>query len=199
MATKKKLNAQQQLFVQEYLKDLNATQAAIRAGYSAKTAASIGHRLLTWPQIQEAVNGAMQERSARVKLDTDDVLRELAAIATSDVRHLTVGEDGRLRLAMGAPEHAFRAVQSVKHRRREVSRGPHRAPAIEHITEVRYWDKNVALANIGRHLKLFPSVHEVSGPNGGPIETKRSGLEDLSNDELAQLAQDLARASAAAE
>jgi len=72
-----KLTAKQKAFVQEYLVDLNATQAAIRAGYSAKTAGSIGQRLLTKVEIQAELAAAMAARGERTEITADYVLRRL--------------------------------------------------------------------------------------------------------------------------
>ena len=69
-----KLTPKQQRFVEEYLVDLNATQAAIRAGYSAKTARAQGQRMLTKVDIEEAIQAAQQERSVRVQCTQDSVL-----------------------------------------------------------------------------------------------------------------------------
>ena len=71
----------QNIFVQEYLKDLNATQAAIRAGYSRKTAYSIGQENLNKPEIKHAIDAAMSERSKRANLTADYVLQNLHEIA----------------------------------------------------------------------------------------------------------------------
>ena len=73
----KKLTPKQQRFVDEYLVDLNATQAAIRAGYSAKTAGSIGQRLLTKVEIQAELAAAMAARGERTEITADYVLRRL--------------------------------------------------------------------------------------------------------------------------
>ncbi|MBQ3457078.1 MAG: terminase small subunit [Synergistaceae bacterium] len=75
------MTGKQNVFVQEYLKDLNATQAAIRAGYSQKTAYSIGQRLLSNVEISQAIDAAMSERSERAKLTADYVLQNLHEIA----------------------------------------------------------------------------------------------------------------------
>jgi phage terminase small subunit len=72
----------QQLFVREYLVDLNATQAAIRAGYSAKTARSIGSELLTNPDIAAAVQAAADKRSAKAEITAQAVLQNIQRIAT---------------------------------------------------------------------------------------------------------------------
>ena len=72
-----KLTPKQQRFVDEYLIDLNATQAAIRAGYSEKTAYSIGDENLKKPEIKKAVEQAQQERQKRTLVTQDDVIRGL--------------------------------------------------------------------------------------------------------------------------
>jgi phage terminase small subunit len=74
------LTAKQQRFVDEYLKDLNATQAAIRAGYSKKTAASIGQENLTKPEIAKALKNAMQGRSERTGITQDYVLAGIVEV-----------------------------------------------------------------------------------------------------------------------
>ena len=73
----------QQLFVDEYLIDLNATQAAIRAGYSQKTAQEIGSENLSKPIIAKAVGKAFRARSHRTEITQDMVMQELVAIAYS--------------------------------------------------------------------------------------------------------------------
>ncbi|WP_050466354.1 terminase small subunit [Herbaspirillum chlorophenolicum] len=76
-------------FIDEYLMNLNATQAAIRAGYSVRTAKQIGSDLLSKPAIAEAIARAKAERSARVKVDQDAILRALVAAAHVDRNGLT--------------------------------------------------------------------------------------------------------------
>ena len=76
-----KLTPKQRLFVQEYLIDLNATQAAIRAGYSVKNAEFQAHCLLKNPKVKQAVKLAMYEREQRTKVTQDRVIEELAKIA----------------------------------------------------------------------------------------------------------------------
>ncbi len=71
-----KLTAKQQTFCDEYLVDLNATQAAIRAGYSVKTAKSIGQENLTKPDIAEYLEIRMQDRVERTEVTADMVLTE---------------------------------------------------------------------------------------------------------------------------
>lgn len=87
------LTPKQQAFVDEYLVDLNATQAAIRAKYSAKTAKEQGARLLSNVNVAEAIASEMQKRSKRVQRTADDVMRDLAAIR-ADAMQTVYDKDG---------------------------------------------------------------------------------------------------------
>ena len=80
------LTPKQKRFVAEYLVDLNATAAAKRAGYSQKTAHSIGQENLTKPEIQSAIQEEQTERQRRTKITQDMVLREAAKLAFFDIR-----------------------------------------------------------------------------------------------------------------
>ena len=84
----RKLSPKQEVFVQEYLKDLNATQAAIRAGYSEKTAYRIGSELLHKTSVREAVEKGRAKRAERTEITADRVVTELAKIAFADPRDL---------------------------------------------------------------------------------------------------------------
>ena len=75
-------------FCSEYLKDRNATQAAIRAGYSEKTAKEQGYRLLTNVHVKARINELMRERAQRLEIETTDVLQRLWEKATADVNEL---------------------------------------------------------------------------------------------------------------
>lgn len=79
-----KLTAKQQRFCEEYLVDLNATQAAIRSGYSEKTAYSMGQQLLKKIEVQNKIQKLKNERSERTEITQDMVVQELAAIAFAD-------------------------------------------------------------------------------------------------------------------
>lgn len=82
------LTPKQERFVREYLVDLNATQAAIRAGYSAKTAKSIGQENLTKPDVKAAIAAARQKQSEETGISAKRALEEVWSIATADTREL---------------------------------------------------------------------------------------------------------------
>jgi len=95
-AKDKKLTNKQQCFVDEYLIDLNATQAAIRAGYSEKTARQTGTENLSKPVIAKAIDAATRKRSERTKIDADWVLKRLANEAEADMSEL-YNDDGSIK------------------------------------------------------------------------------------------------------
>jgi phage terminase small subunit len=90
------LSAKQQRFVDEYLLDLNATQAAIRCGYSKKTAYSAGQRLLKHVEVGPELEKALQARAEKTKIDAEWLLIRLAEEATADVNDL-YDEQGQLK------------------------------------------------------------------------------------------------------
>ena len=157
------LTARQQRFVQEYLVDLNATQAAIRAGYSARTAAEQGHRLLINAQVAGAISAAQAKRADRVQLSQDEVLAELRDVLRSDVRDFEVADSGMLTLRRDAPDRAWRAVQSVKHR--ISSAGDLTTREIE----IRLWSKPDAIRLAMQHLGMLVEKHEHTGKDGAAL------------------------------
>ncbi len=96
------LSVRKQAFVDQYLVDLNATAAAIRAGYAPKNANQAGYRLLREPGIAAAIAVAQAERSKRTHVSADRVVRELARIAFSDVRKTVTWGPGGLVLRPSA-------------------------------------------------------------------------------------------------
>ena len=95
------LSDKQQMFVAEYLVDFNGTQAAIRAGYSPKTANEQAARLLANASIQAAVSGLTQERSEKLEIKAEDVLRRWWEIANADPNELVQYRRGCCRYCWG--------------------------------------------------------------------------------------------------
>ena len=95
------LNPKQAAFVREYLVDLNATQAAIRAGYSAKTASAIGPKTLSLPNVAAAVQETMNKRAKKVGLTAADVLRDIELVK-ADAMQLVFDREGKLLESWGS-------------------------------------------------------------------------------------------------
>ena len=146
-AKKTKLTNKQRRFVEEYLFDLNATDAARRAGYSGRTARQMGHENLTKPDIAAEIQEAMERRSERAEITADMVLRELAKIGFSSLRDFVAwGPQGVILKASSelTPEQAACVA--------EVSQ-----TLTEHggTTRFKLHDKATALMKIGHHIGMF--------------------------------------------
>ena len=165
-----KLTPKQASFCLEYLVDLNATQAAIRAGYSTKTARSQAQRLLTKDDIGSELAQLMENRSKRVEITADTVLSELLKIARADIG-AAFNEDGSLKAIHEIPEEVRRAIAGVDVFEEFAGRGEDRAQ-IGLTKKLRFWEKTKALELLGRHLRLFTDKVELTGRNGGPIQTQ---------------------------
>ena len=159
------MTPKQQRFVEEYLVDLNATQAAIRAGYSEKTASQQGEQLLKKLEIAQAVEAAMSERAERVEIEQDRVLKELARLGFSDLRNVFT-EDGGLKHPATWDDATAASIASVEVVTRRLPGAPGEGVEVEYVHKIKSWDKPRALEMIGRHLAMFTdkleSKHDVS-------------------------------------
>mgnify|MGYP000942673614 FL=1 len=158
------MTQKQKRFIEEYLIDLNATQAAIRAGYSPDTAQQTGSENLSKPVIRAQIDRAMAERSKRTGVNAERVVQELAKIAfvnaaeVIDPKTATVKEDA-------LPEDTA-AIQSVKVK-------TFGEDGLER--EIKMADKLKALELLGKHLGMFKDRIELSGD----LDTEKSKLDDL--------------------
>lgn len=149
----KKLTKKQQMFVDEYLIDLNATQAAIRAGYSVDTAKEIGCENLTKPNIQEAIAKSMAERSKRTGINQDRVVLELAKIAFVKMTDIV---DSQGRIKDSATDDDLACIESMKYKSSESDTGS----SIER--EVKIAPKLKALELLGKHLGMWNDKIDVN-------------------------------------
>ena len=146
-----KLSARHAIFVVEYIATLNSMQAAIKAGYSAKTASVTGSRLLATAKIKEEIEKARSRQMVRADFDQNLVLSELWQLASSDVTNYAIDDAGNLVPAPGRPPSVMRAVSSIKRRVRVSPDG-----TVDREVEFRLWDKPGSLKLAGRHVGLFP-------------------------------------------
>lgn len=155
------LTKKQKLFVEEYLIDLNATQAAIRAGYSPNNADKIGSELLGKTRVLNEIKTAMAERSRRTGISQDRVIRELARIAFVNAADVINTKDATIKADANVDDTA--AIQSVKVK----SFGE---DGIER--EIKMADKLRALELLGKHLGMYQNNLSVT------VETSQN-LDDI--------------------
>lgn len=154
-STPKPLTPMQEMFVREYLVDLNATQAAIRAGYSKKTAASQGERLLRNVEIASAVQAHMDKRAGAIEISATRVLQEIAKMAFFDPRKL-LNDDGSPKKISELDDETAMAVAGM-----EIVTKGNDDVGFADILKIKLTDKTKNLELLGRHLKLFTDKVEL--------------------------------------
>ena len=191
-----KLTAKQKRFCDEYLIDLNATQAAIRAGYAEKRASEQAYQLLQKTTVIEYIKARKAERLERTEFSQDMVLRELAAIAFSNAADYAavVEKDATIETENGViiPLHdddgnpiKYRTVEPVL--TADLTETQQRALAVikkgRDGFEIKPYDKIRALELLGKHLGMFEDKLEVTTKAKNPFE-------GLTTEELKKLAYD---------
>lgn len=148
-----KLTDKQQRFVDEYLIDLNATQAAIRAGYSAKTADQQGSRMLANVKIKQAVAEKQAQRSKRTGVNQDRVVLELAKVAFAKMTDIV---DSKGRIKEDASPDDLACIESIKYKESDNEYGG----SVER--EVKIASKLKALELLGKHLGMWSDKFNVT-------------------------------------
>ena len=165
------LNDKQKRFCEEYVIDLNATQSAIRAGYSEKTAGSIGNNLLKKVEIQNEINDINNKRSAKTGITSERVLTELGKIAFSDLKeYLSFDENG---VQFKDSEEVDGTLISEVSSQETVTRrgsGDSKEETIRVNLKMKLHDKMKALELLGKHLNIFNEA------NSGFSENELSAL-----------------------
>lgn len=170
-----KLTAKQAKFAQEYLVDLNATQAAIRAGYSPKNASRIASQLLDKTHVAAALQKAMQKREKRTEITQDRVLGQLAKIAFADMKDFADWNPDGVRLRPSEDVDGT-LVAEVSETTSEFAGGS------STTVKIKRHDQMKALELLGRHLGMFNDklrvdlqaqvtfVEDLDGPPAGQGE-----------------------------
>lgn len=152
------LTAKQRKFVKEYLVDLNATQAAIRAGYSKNCAAEIGAENLRKPQIADAVQVGQAKLADKAGITAERVLNELALIGFSDPRAVMEWDADGVSLKPSVDlsrDHAAMVAEVVQ---------------TKDGMRIKLHSKTDALAKLGQHLGLFKERVQLSGDDKSPMK-----------------------------
>jgi phage terminase small subunit len=153
----------QERFCQEYVVDVNGTQAAIRAGYSdnVKAASVQAARLLVNARVVSKIQTLMKARSRRTELTADRILREIMKIAFSDLSQ-AFDDEGNLLKIKDMPRSIRCAIAGIDTEEMFEGYGDERTWT-GYSKKLKLWDKNKALELLGKHLKLFTDKVEHSG------------------------------------
>lgn len=137
--------------------DCNATKAALRAGYSKKSAHSIGHENLSKPEIADAIGRSREELSEKAGVTVERVLQEMGKLAFGDTTGVFDEHGHLLHPSKWTPEQAA-AIGSVEFSTKNLGEGE-----IEYVAKIKQWDKNKALEMLARHLGMFNDKLEITG------------------------------------
>lgn len=182
-----RLTEKQKRFVAEYLVDLNATQAAIRAGYSEKTAYSQGQRMLKNVKVQAAIQEAMQKRSKRVEITQDRVLQEYARLAFFDPRKL-FEENGKPKDINALDDDTAAALAGLDVMEEYEGTGENRE-FIGFTKKYKLANKLGALDSLGKHLGLFDGKNQQTRETENNLlqAIEESTKEDVETDDLPEV------------
>lgn len=168
------LTAKQQRFVEEYLVDLNATQAAIRAGYSEDSARQIASENLSKPYIQDFITAARLKLATKTGATVERVIQEYARLAFLDIRK-AFDDEGRLLPIHQIDDDTAAAIAGIETEKLFEGHGEDREQ-IGTLHKVRLADKVRALDSLGEHLGMFPKKVAVTGPDGGAVKIDTTGV-----------------------
>ena len=156
----KALNPKQERFVAEYLVDLNATQAAIRAGYSPKTAGVQGFDLLKKPEIAAAIESLRNEHAKNTGLTVERVLTEAMRLAFFDIRKLTDAEGNPIPINQLDDDTAA-AIQGLE---LATERSRDEDGSVTVVRKYKIADKNAAVERLFKYLGLFQKDNDQNNP-----------------------------------
>ena len=157
------LTPKQARFVQEYLIDLNATQAAIRAGYSAKTAEWQGPQLLGKSHVAQAIQDGIKRRSERTEITQDRVLKEVARLAFLDIRK-AFNTDGSLKPLHELDDDTAAAIAGM-----DVIEMSGAEDALSTLKKIKLSDKKGALELLMRHMGMLNDKVKLQGDAENPL------------------------------
>jgi phage terminase small subunit len=167
--SRNKLTPKQEMFCREYLIDLNATQAAIRAGYSSKTAGQIGERLLKKVETQHRIQELQAKRSEKTDITAERVLSEYAKLAFTDLPGIVTFNGVSMSVAdfdtLTPEQRACIKKFRVKTETKMIAGNP--TPV--DVVEVELHSKQAALDSIAKHLGMFVERKILQNPDGTPL------------------------------
>lgn len=149
----------ERLFGHEYLVDQNKTAAAIRAGYSERTAASIGHQVYNKPHVKAWIEERLTQHCEKLDVTAERIIQELAVIGFQNIAG-AFNKDNSLKSIADMPEDIQRVISGIDIDELFEGRGEER----EHIgytKKLRTWNKLDALKLLGQHLKMFTDKIEI--------------------------------------
>lgn len=163
----KKLSVQKQRFADEFLISYNATQAAIKAGYSKRTAYSQGARLSKSVEVQKYLISKKAKVYKKLEISQERTMLEMARVSFSDVRRI-YNADGTFKAVHELDDDTAAAIQSIE------------VDSEGQLIKIKFWDKNKPIEMLGKHFKIYADITPV-------VVNNTVDIGGLSADDLKQL------------
>jgi len=158
-AVQRALNERQKRFANEYIIDFNATQAAIRAGYSKQTAYSQGHDLLKHPEIKKFINSVKEKVIKKLEISQERTITEMGRIAYMDPRKL-FNANGSPKAIHQLDDDTAATISSIEFETKKI-----KGKTTSRVSRIRFWDKNKPLEMLGKHFKIYEDITPVQVTN----------------------------------
>lgn len=171
------MTPKQERFIAEYLIDLNATQAAIRAGYSEKTSYSQGQRMLKNVEVQEALSTAQNKTATKLEITKERIVAELAKIAFADIRKAVRWGKSPIDTTSANADPNGLGVYPVElvpsaTIEDDIAAAVSEVSLTQTGVKIKMHDKKSALVDLAKMLGFMVEKHEHTGKDGGAIEVK---------------------------
>ena len=172
--TTSKLTPKQELFVREYLKDLNAKQACIRVGYPINSAKVRGSQMLSNTNVADAISEQFKKRTEKVEISVEWVLTQIKAIAECDPQD-AYNEDGSLKPLSEIPVAVRKTISSIEvdeiWEMQQDEDNPRRRHKVQigETKKVRFWSKDHSLELLGKYLAMFVERQRHEDPSGNAL------------------------------
>lgn len=160
----KEVDAFEELFAKEYLKDFNACASLRRCGKSYKNNAierSVASKLLAKPHVQDFIQKEFAERTAKVEVSVEDVLRNLKLMAESDILD-AYNRDGSIKDVHKMPDGVRKMISSIE------TEHPISRPGVK-VVKIKFWPKDKGIELLGKYLAMFVERQRVEDPQGNPL------------------------------
>ncbi|QAV21997.1 terminase small subunit [Proteus hauseri] len=176
------LTDKQEMFCREYLVDLNATQAAIRAGYSEKTARSVGNENLTKPDIEKRIQELMNDRSERLEITADYVLNRLVEIDQMDVLDI-LHDNGGIKPIHEWPKVWRTSLSGMDLAEMFESKDGERN-LVGVMKKIKWPDKVKNIELLGKHVKVQAFKDKVEHSGGLSVSSVASLMDEIGDEDL---------------
>ena len=159
------LNAKRKRFCEEYVKTLNATESALKAGYKEKSAGQEGHNLLQMPDIQKYLQKLQAGLAKKHAITIDELIKDLAEIKNINIAEI-YDENGFIKELHQLPSEFTKCIQEIHETKFSYGKND----SEKAVTKIKFYSRLDAIEKLAKHLGFYEKDNEQSRPVGFKIE-----------------------------